>query len=264
MASPKTALSVNLNKVALLRNARDLDLPSVGHAARLCLEAGADGLTVHPRPDGRHVRPRDVTTLAALLATSEAEFNIEGNPFAGEEEQVWGTYPGFLSLVEQAIEGGGVDQVTLVPDAPGQRTSDHGWNLPEEAERLVPVIERLHALGCRVSLFMDAETEAMSAAADVGTDRVELYTEPYAVAFSEGNAAAELDRFAAAAEAARTSGLGINAGHDLNLDNLGPFTETVPGVLEVSIGHALTADALWLGFPNAVRAYQQILAAVHA
>ena len=262
MPDAKTALSVNLNKVALLRNARDLDLPSVERAARVCLDAGADGLTVHPRPDGRHIRPADVTALAALLADEgRAELNIEGNPFA----EAGATYPGFLALVEKAWDAGGVAQCTLVPDTPGQRTSDHGWDLDRDAERLKPVVEKLKRLGCRVSLFVDADPEAMPAAAAVGADRIELYTEPYAVAFAAGDASATLARFAAAAEAARAAGLGVNAGHDLNLDNLGPFTRAVPGVLEVSIGHALTADALWLGLAAAVRAYQQVLTdAAHA
>ncbi|MEM1041587.1 MAG: pyridoxine 5'-phosphate synthase [Bacteroidota bacterium] len=263
MATVRTALSVNLNKVALLRNARDLNVPSVTRSARLCLGAGADGLTVHPRPDERHIRPADVAALAGLLAAegNGAEFNIEGNPFA----EAAGTYPGFLTLAERAAELGRLDQCTLVPDTPGQRTSDHGWDLGRDAERLAPVVERLRSLDCRVSLFMDADAGAMAAAAEVGADRVELYTEPYAVAFERGDASAELARFAAAAEAAQAAGLGVNAGHDLNLANLGPFTQAVPGVLEVSIGHALTADALWMGFPAAVRAYQQILsAAVHA
>lgn len=255
MSGEKTALSVNLNKVALLRNARDLDLPSVERAARTCLSAGADGLTVHPRPDGRHIRPHDVLSLAALMADSGAEFNIEGNPFAEEEEG----YPGFVALVEQAREGGGVAQCTLVPDTPGQRTSDHGWNLTRDADRLRPAVERLKGYGCRVSLFMDPDAEAIPAAADTGADRVELYTEPYARAFTDGEPAAELARLAAAAEAAHAAGLGINAGHDLSLDNLGPFVAAVPHVLEVSIGHALTADALWLGLDTAVRAYQHIL-----
>ena len=257
MEHSKTALSVNLNKVALLRNARDLDLPSVAHAARICLDAGADGLTVHPRPDRRHIRPDDVTALAALLAeeNNQAEYNIEGNPFAEAEEG----YPGFLALVEQAAETGRLDQCTLVPDAPGQRTSDHGWDLSRDAERLAPHIARLKSLGCRVALFMDPEPEAMPAAADLGADRVELYTEPYARAFADGEPSAELARYAAAAEAAHAAGLGVNAGHDLNLDNLGPFLLAVPHVAEVSIGHALTADALWTGLDSAVRAYQSVL-----
>ncbi len=258
-----TSLSVNLNKVALLRNARDLGVPSVEHAARLCLRAGADGLTVHPRPDERHIRPADVTALAAVLAAEggRAEFNVEGNPFA----EAGGTYPGFLALAARAHDAGGLAQCTLVPDTPGQRTSDHGWNLEQDAARLAPAIEEIKRLGCRVSLFMDADAEAMAAAADLGADRAELYTEPYAIAFAAGDVSAELARFAEAAAAAQAAGLGVNAGHDLNLDNLGPFIHAVPGVLEVSIGHALTADALWLGLPAAVAAYRQALTtAAHA
>lgn len=265
MPHPRTALSVNLNKVALLRNARDLDLPSVERASRICLAAGADGLTVHPRPDGRHIRPADVTTLARLLADYPAEFNIEGNPFARAEEQPWGAYPGFLVLVEAAIEAGGVDQCTLVPDVPGQRTSDHGWDLGRDGERLEPLIRRLKKAGCRVSLFMDPDPDAMARAAEIGADRVELYTEPYARAFLDGEPSASLARYADAAEAAHAAGLGVNAGHDLNLDNLGPFVLYVPHVAEVSIGHALTADALWRGLDAAVRAYRSALdAAAHA
>lgn len=256
MPRTRIALSVNLNKVALLRNARDLDLPSVERAARVCLGAGADGLTVHPRPDRRHIRPPDVVALAALLAGERAEFNVEGNPFAGAETG----YPGFLDLVERAVEAGGVDQCTLVPDAPGQRTSDHGWDLDADGERLEPLVARLRTLGCRVSLFMDPDPEAMARAADVGADRVELYTEPYARAFTDGEPSAALARYADAAGAAHAAGLGVNAGHDLNLDNLGPFARAVPHVAEVSIGHALTADALWLGLDAAVRAYQSVLA----
>ena len=255
MPAALTALSVNLNKVALLRNARDLDVPSVERAARTCLDAGADGLTVHPRPDRRHIRPPDVVALAALLVGTEAEFNIEGNPFAGAETE----YPGFIELVAQASEAGGVAQCTLVPDAPGQRTSDHGWDLNRDGDRLRPLIEKLRGYGCRISLFMDADADAMPAAAAVGADRVELYTEPYALAFADGDASASLARFAAAAKAAADAGLGVNAGHDLNLDNLGPFVAAVPHVLEVSIGHALTADALWLGLDATVRAYQRVL-----
>ncbi|MEP0548771.1 MAG: pyridoxine 5'-phosphate synthase [Rhodothermales bacterium] len=255
MHAAKTALSVNLNKVALLRNARDLDVPSVERAARTCLDAGADGLTVHPRPDRRHIRPSDVVALAELLADTDAEFNIEGNPFAGAESG----YPGFVELVARASDAGGVAQCTLVPDAPGQRTSDHGWDLGRDGDRLRPLVERLKGYGCRISLFMDADADAMAAAAAVGADRIELYTEPYAQAFADGDASASLARFAAAAEAAHAAGLGVNAGHDLSLDNLGPFVAAVPHVLEVSIGHALTADALWLGLDAAVRAYQRVL-----
>ena len=264
MPSARTALSVNLNKVALLRNARDLDLPSVEHAARLCLEAGADGLTVHPRPDGRHIRPHDVPALAQLLAGHRAEFNIEGNPFAGAGHEPWGAYPGFVALVEEAAEAGGVDQCTLVPDAPGQRTSDHGWDLDRDGERLAPLVARLKKTGCRVALFMDPVPEAMARAAETGADRVELYTEPYARAFEAGEPSAALARYAAAAEAAHAAGLGVNAGHDLDLDNLGPFIRAVPHVEEVSIGHALTADALWRGLGAAVRAYLSVLDDAHA
>lgn len=254
----KTALSVNVNKVALLRNSRDLDLPSVEQAARIALEAGADGLTVHPRPDRRHIRPEDVPSLAALLAKhgEGREFNIEGNPFMGAEEG----YPGFLAIVREALEAGGVHQVTLVPDAPEQRTSDHGWNLERDGERLRPVVAELKGLGCRVCLFMDPEPEAMAAAAATGADRIELHTEPYARAWSDGDASAALARYDAAARAARRAGLGLNAGHDLNLENLGALAQTLPDLLEVSIGHALTADALWMGLAAAVRAYQDILA----
>ncbi len=263
MPSPPspTALSVNLNKVALLRNARDLGLPSVERAARTALDAGADGVTVHPRPDGRHIRPADVPALAALLAAEYpgAELNVEGNPFAGADAPgaAFG-YPGFTELVRRARDAGGVAQATLVPDAPGQATSDHGWDLARDAERLRPVVAELQALGCRVSLFLGPVPDAMARAAAAGADRVELYTEPYARAHLEGGAEAELIRYAAAARAAQAAGLGVNAGHDLNLDNLGPLLAAVPGVLEVSIGHALTADALWMGLEAAVRAYHRV------
>lgn len=264
MPSARTALSVNLNKVALLRNARDLDLPSVEHAARLCLGAGADGLTVHPRPDGRHIRPHDVPALARLLAGHPAEFNIEGNPFAGAGREPWGAYPGFIALIEEAVEAGGVDQCTLVPDAPGQRTSDHGWDLERDGDRLEPLIGPLKKMGCRVVLFMDPDPDAMARAAEIGADRVELYTEPYARDFASGEPSAALARYADAAEAAHAAGLGVNAGHDLDLANLDPFVRAVPRVVEVSIGHALTADALWRGLGAAVRAYRSVLADAHA
>lgn len=259
MLPARTALSVNLNKVALLRNARDLDLPSVEHAARLCLEAGADGLTVHPRPDGRHIRPHDVPALAQLLAGHRAEFNIEGNPFAGAGHEPWGAYPGFVALVEEAAEAGGVDQCTLVPDAPGQRTSDHGWDLDRDGERLAPLVARLKKTGCRVALFMDPVLEAMARAAETGADRVELYTEPYAAAWDTPAQAQQLARYACAARAAAEAGLGVNAGHDLNQDNLAAFVAQVPQLLEVSIGHAFVSDALELGYAQTVRAYQRCI-----
>ncbi|HEU4539143.1 MAG TPA: pyridoxine 5'-phosphate synthase [Polyangiaceae bacterium] len=240
-----TRLSVNVNKVALLRNSREGQIPSVTKAARLCLDAGAHGITVHPRPDARHIRPSDVADLKQVLAEPayrHAEFNIEGNPL-GE---------GFLELVEAAAP----HQCTLVPDSPSQATSDHGWDLDADAERLLPVIRRLRGWGCRVSLFMDPEPERIGRAADVGADRVELYTASYAVAHARGGVdrAASLATFRRAAERAQAVGLGVNAGHDLNLDNLADFV-TIAGILEVSIGHALVADALETGFPATVRAY---------
>ena len=236
-----TALSVNLNKVALLRNTRTIGIPSVEHAARLALEAGADGITVHPRPDGRHVRAPDVDVLAALLRQwPTCEFNIEGNPFHG-----------LLDFVAQARP----QQCTFVPDDTGAFTSDHGWNLPADAARLVPAIARARELGARVSLFMDPVPEAMPHAAALGAQRVELYTEPYARAFGATDEASTLARYVEAARAARAVGLGVNAGHDLNLLNLAPFLRAVPGVDEVSIGHALIADALEYGRAEAVRRY---------
>jgi pyridoxine 5-phosphate synthase len=248
-----TALSVNVNKVALLRNARHLGIPSVLRAATLCLQAGADGITVHPRPDERHIRGHDVHELAALLREwPEAEYNIEGNPFHN--------LMGFIRTVRP-------QQATFVPDSEGQFTSDHGWDLlgprAADAERLRPLIDECHALGVRVSLFMDPLPEAMVAARAVGADRVELYTEPFAAAFAEPGQprlSAELGRFAEAAVAAQAAGLGVNAGHDLNRDNLGPFLRALPGVLEVSIGHALVADALEFGLAETVSRYRRAMA----
>jgi pyridoxine 5-phosphate synthase len=249
-----TALSVNVNKVALLRNTRHLGIPSVVKAATLCLEAGADGITVHPRPDERHIRAADVHELAALMkAWPEAEYNIEGNPLHN--------LMGFIRAVRPR-------QATFVPDSEGQFTSDHGWDLlgagRADAERLRPLIAECHALGVRVSLFMDPLPEAMAAARALGADRVELYTEPYAAAHGTPGQAAQLERFAAAARAAQAAGLGVNAGHDLNRDNLSDFLRAVPGVLEVSIGHALVADALELGLPATVRDYRRCIREAHA
>ena len=236
-----TALSVNLNKVALLRNTRSIGIPSVTRAAVLALEAGADGITVHPRPDGRHVRANDVADLAELLrGWPVAEFNIEGNPFHG-----------LLDYVEQVRP----HQCTFVPDETGAFTSDHGWTLPADAERLRPMIERAKRVGTRVSLFMDPVPAAMRFAAELGADRVELYTEPYAQRFGTAEQDASLREYAAAAAAALAAGLGVNAGHDLNRANLAAFLSTVPGVDEVSIGHALIADALECGLSATVRMY---------
>lgn len=237
----RTALSVNLNKVALLRNQRDLDYPSVTDAAQTCIDAGAHGITVHPRPDERHIRRSDVLALADVLSV---EFNIEGYP----DERL-------LSLVHEVRPA----QCTLVPDSPEQRTSDHGWDLEKDSAWLAPVISDLKQAGIRVSLFMDPEPEAMAQAASVGADRVELYTEPYAASFGTPRQRELLDAYAQSAQAAANHGLGINAGHDLTVQNLPPFIQGVPGVLEVSIGHALIADALWDGLAETVRRYLKAL-----
>ena len=240
-----TLLSANLNKVALLRNTRTIGIPSVVRAARIALGAGAQGMTVHPRPDGRQVRAQDVRELAAVLRDRPgAEFNIEGNPFHGLLE--------FVREVRPA-------QCTLVPDETGAFTSDHGWELGGDGERLEPVIAELRALGVRVSLFMDPVAVAMAAAAGLGADRIELYTEPYALAFGTADEEAVLGRYAEAARAAQLAGLGVNAGHDLNLGNLPLFLRSVPKVLEVSIGHALISDALELGLAEAVRRYLEAI-----
>jgi pyridoxine 5-phosphate synthase len=255
-APARTALSVNVNKVALLRNSRHLGIPSVTRAATLCLQAGADGITIHPRPDERHIRRHDVFDLGRLMqAWPQREFNIEGNPFHN-----------LLDVARELVQQGlPLHQLTFVPDAMDQFTSDHGWCFPDDAERLRPVIEQAHALGARVSLFMDPVPESMAAAHAVGADRVELYTEPYAAAWPDPVArAAQLQRYRAAAEAAHAAGLAVNAGHDLNRDNLTDFLRAVPGVAEVSIGHALIADALELGYVATVQAYQRCIDAAHA
>lgn len=240
-----TRLSVNVNKVALLRNTRNIGIPSVSQAALRSIEAGAHGITVHPRPDQRHIRSSDVFELADVVSGHPGlEFNIEGNPFSE-----------FLDIVRRARPA----QCTLVPDSPEQATSDHGWDLDQEGSRLAPIVRDLNDLGIRVSLFMDAGSGRWQQARELGAHRVELYTEPYASAFARNDFQSTLSQFAAAAKAAHAAGLGVNAGHDLNLQNLGVFCRTVPGVLEVSIGHALIADALEMGFYNAVRAYLQVL-----
>jgi pyridoxine 5-phosphate synthase len=244
-ASNAVSLSVNVNKVALLRNSRHLGIPSVTRAAQLCLQAGAQGITIHPRPDERHIRASDVDELAVLMkAWPDREFNIEGNPFHNLMAHVRTVRP---------------HQVTFVPDSEGQFTSDHGWSFPQDAQRLQPLIEECNALGVRVSLFMDPVPEQMAAARAVGADRVELYTEPYAASWGTPEHAVQLQRYAAAAQAALNVGLGLNAGHDLNLDNLPDFVRSVPGLQEVSIGHALMADALEMGYAATVRAYLDCL-----
>lgn len=247
----RTALSVNLNKVALVRNTRHLGIPSVTRAAALCLQAGARGITVHPRPDERHIRRHDVFELAELMRQwPDREFNIEGNPFH--------------NLMEIARElharGLPLHQLTFVPDSEGQFTSDHGWSFPQDAVRLLPVVAEARTLGVRVSLFMDPLPAQMAAARAVGADRVELYTEPYAAAWADPQAReVQLQAYRAAAEAALAAGLGLNAGHDLNRDNLTEFLRVVPGISEVSIGHALIADALELGYATTVAGYQRCI-----
>jgi pyridoxine 5-phosphate synthase len=241
-----TALSVNVNKVALLRNTRSLGIPSVLRAATLALEAGAHGITVHPRPDERHIRAHDVHELAELMTHwPQAEYNIEGNPFHNLMDFVR----------ELAGKGMRPHQVTFVPDSVEQATSDHGWQFPQDAERLAPLIGEARALGVRVSLFMDPLPQAMRAVAALRADRVELYTESYARAHGTGQGDAVLAAFTATAQAALQEGLGLNAGHDLNRTNLTDFLRAVPGVQEVSIGHALIADALELGYTETVRDY---------
>jgi pyridoxine 5-phosphate synthase len=247
-----TSLSVNLNKVALVRNTRHLGIPSVTRAATLCLQAGAQGITVHPRPDERHIRASDVPELATLLKDwPDREYNIEGNPLHNLMDVVG-------QLVAQQLP---VHQVTFVPDAQGQFTSDHGWTFPADAPVLKPLIDQAHGWGLRVSLFMDADANAMAAAKAVGADRVELYTEPYATAWGTPDQAVQLARFAKAAQAALDAGLEVNAGHDLNRDNLTAFIAQVPGVSEVSIGHALIADALELGYSATVKDYLRCIQA---
>ncbi|MFT3777440.1 MAG: pyridoxine 5'-phosphate synthase [Ottowia sp.] len=237
----KTRLSVNVNKVALVRNTRHLGIPSVTRAAGICLQAGAHGITVHPRPDERHIRAQDVRELAALLKRWPGrEYNIEGNPTQN-----------LMAFIREVRP----HQATFVPDSEDQFTSDHGWRFPHDAERLRPLVAECRDLGVRVSLFMDPEPEQMAAARAVGADRVELYTEPYAAAWGTPEEAAQLRRYADAARAAQAAGLGVNAGHDLNQGNLAPFLRAVPGVAEVSIGHALIADALELGYAATVQAY---------
>lgn len=263
-------LSVNLNKIALIRNSREGNYPNVSHYAERCLNLGAQGLTAHPRPDQRHMRPSDVVELSRIAASREGiEFNIEGNPFAPPLND----YPGLLALVEQTKPA----QCTLVPDSDSQKTSDHGFNLSQDAEVLAPLIQRIQALGTRVSLFMDPDPAQMALAKECGADRIELYTGPYAWSYSKAYApkmegmpkdrsedkleninVKELtqvfDQHVKTAEEAIRLNLGINAGHDLNLDNLKMY-KSLPGLQEVSIGHALTVDALNMGFDTAIGLY---------
>lgn len=239
-----TKLSVNVNAVAQLRNRRNLPWPSVTGICRIALDAGAYGITVHPRPDERHIRRTDVAEIRAFLRSDYPgkEFNIEGYPTED-----------FLALVETAKP----DQVTLVPDDPAQATSDHGWDVATHRALLTGVIKRLHGGGMRVSLFMDADPAMAPAAAEVGADRVELYTGPYGGAFEASARASELRKLQAAGEAARDAGLLVNAGHDLTRENLPPLVAAIPFLAEVSIGHALIADALTYGMAETVRLFRE-------
>ena len=244
----KTKLSVNLNKVALLRNQRASGSPDVLAIARVVIDAGADGLTVHPRPDGRHIRYSDVRDLRELIARDcvrSVELNVEGYP---SQE--------FLNLVLSVCPA----QVTLVPDESDQLTSDHGWDVDEEAHRLKPIVALLAAAGIRVSLFVEPDRHAMPAVKEAGAHRIELFTGPYARAFETGAYAGVLAEYRFAAESALELGLAINAGHDLTLGNLPSFKASIPMLAEVSIGQAIIADALELGFPQAVRAYLSAVA----
>lgn len=246
-----TALSVNLNKIAVLRNSRGGSEPDVLRAGIACLDAGAHGLTVHPRPDARHIRADDVHALAGLCRDRGVEFNIEGNPFAPPREG----YPGLLALCEASRPA----QVTLVPDGDGQLTSDHGFDFARDGEALRPLVAAFKALGCRVSVFVDVGDPHVSRAADCGADRVELYTGPYAEAYATGDARAALAMAADTARRVQAVGLAVNAGHDLSQANLGAFLAAVPDVREVSIGHALIGEALYAGLEATVRAYRRIV-----
>jgi pyridoxine 5-phosphate synthase len=244
-----TLLSVNLNAVAQLRNRRDLPWPSVTGIARVVLDAGASGVTVHPRPDERHIRRTDVFELSALLRAEypQAEFNIEGYP---SED--------FLELIETVNP----QQVTLVPDDPAQATSDHGWDFAGKGNFLTSVVQRLRRPDRRISLFCDPDAGAsgIAAAKATGADRIELFTGPYGACFDDAAGAQKaLAALAETSKAALAAGLGVNAGHDLTLVNLPAFQASVPGVDEVSIGHGITADALLMGFAEAVRAYRAVL-----
>ena len=242
-----TKLSVNVNKVAHLRNTRHMEVPSVKWAARTSLDAGAAGITVHPRPDERHIRPYDVYDIREILDESQyagREYNIEGNPFEGK----------FIELVK-AVKP---DQCTLVPDDPDAFTSNAGWCVSKNMERLTDIVAELKGYGARVSLFMDADPKEIELVKDTGADRIELYTEPYADVWGKENLEEVTEGFVRAAKVATDAGLGINAGHDLNLDNLGYLLEKIPTIDEVSIGHALVADALAIGLEETVKAYKAI------
>ena len=249
------ALSVNLNKIALIRNSRDTEIPSVTDFAAKCISAGADGITVHPRPDQRHIRAQDCFDLNPML---QVEFNIEGNPFTeGRKSDRKGVadYPGFMDLIRDIKP----TQCTLVPDSDSQLTSDHGFNLIKDADRVAPIVDELKSMGIRTSLFMDPDPKQIKIAAEINTHRIELYTESFAQAFcNKKDLESVFKIYQTAADAANNYGLGLNAGHDLNLDNLQKFCG-IENLLEVSIGHHLTVDALEMGLEQAVRSYKKIL-----
>lgn len=235
-----TKLSVNINKVATLRNARGGNNPNVLQVALDCEQFGAEGITVHPRPDERHIRYQDVKALCRALTT---EFNIEGYP----DER-------FVNMVIESRP----TQVTLVPDAPDQLTSNHGWNTKEHADLLKPIVKRFHEKGIRVSIFIDAKPDMAYYAKQIGADRVELYTEPYA-AFYANDREEAVKPFIVTAKYCREIGIGLNAGHDLSLHNLAYFHQCIPWIDEVSIGHALICDALYLGLKETIKAYLECL-----
>lgn len=246
-----TALSVNVNKIAVLRNSRGHALPDPVEAARVAVAAGCHGITVHPRPDQRHIRSDDVIRIAAALPDN-VEFNIEGNPFAGPRDG----YPGMLELARRTRPA----QVTLVPDGDAQLTSDHGFDLAHEAGRLAPLIDQFRALGCRVSLFVDPNVHEVERAAQMGAQRIEIYTEAFARGFAAGSVEAALADCVATAGRARAAGLAVNAGHDLDQRNLGVLVRAIPFLAEVSIGHALISDALYAGLEATVKSYLSVLA----
>lgn len=249
-----TALSVNVNKIAVLRNSRGNTEPDVLRAARTCIEAGCQGITVHPRPDARHIRPADVLALAAMLPPY-IEFNIEGNPFAPPRPG----YPGLLALIEATRPM----QATLVPDGDGQLTSDHGFDFRGDTGALREHIAAIRALGVRVSLFVDEDVALLERARELGADRIEIYTGPYAVRHTQMSATDAAAPCAQMALRAHALGLNVNAGHDLSQANLADLLRSVPQIAEVSIGHALVGEALYDGLHTTVQRYLELIAGAH-
>ena len=247
-----TNLSVNVNKIAWLRNARGENRPNLLETSKVLVDCGVDGLTVHPRPDLRHITPDDVYDLSNLCKNSNIEFNIEGNPLAGPEAN---GYPGFMSLIDEIRP----HQCTLVPDDPLQLTSDHGWDIRQNHNVLAPFIQELAHWSIRSSVFLDADPDQVPAAAQLNIARLELYTGPYAEHFDSPNGPACLDAYVQTAQRTSECGIGINAGHDLNLNNLTMLVKALPQLKEVSIGHALIADALWVGLGKTVQQYCQAI-----